>query len=138
MLDETLTKSRLDRESLEAMLAAMKEYFPAFVKYFRKKSSLLGNKGSLPFYDLFAPLGHTDKKYTYDEARKFVVDNFRTFSDRLADFADNAFENKWIDAEPRTGKIGGAFCYNIHAIGESRILSNFSGISEIWQRWLMN
>lgn len=127
VLDETLIKSRLDRESLEAMLAAMKEYFPVFRKYFRKKSSLLRNKDSLPFYDLFAPLGHTDKKYTYDEARKFVVDNFRTFSDRLADFADNAFENKWIDAEPRTGKIGGAFCCNIHVIGESRILSNFSG-----------
>lgn len=127
VLDETLIKSRLDRESLEAMLAAMKEYFPVFRKYFRKKSSLLGNKGSLPFYDLFAPLGQANKKYTYDEARKFVVDNFRTFSDRLADFADNAFENKWIDAEPRTGKTGGAFCCNIHAIGESRILSNFSG-----------
>jgi len=55
------------------------------------------------------------------------VDNFRTFSDKLADYAAHAFDNRWIDAEPREGKRGGAFCENLHTIGESRILANFDG-----------
>jgi pepF/M3 family oligoendopeptidase len=126
-LEQTLINSRLDRETLEAMLQAMRESLPEFHKFFMKKAEILGHKKGLPFYDLFAPTGEADMRFTYGEAREFIVKNFRTFSDKLADFADFAFEKRWIDAEPREGKRGGAFCSNIHPIGESRILSNFTG-----------
>ncbi|WDV45332.1 M3 family oligoendopeptidase [Clostridiaceae bacterium M8S5] len=125
-LEKTLIDSRMDKETLDAMLEAIKEKLPVFHKYLRTKAKLLGHKSGLPFYDLFAPMGDKEIKYTYPEARKYIVNNFRTFSDKLADFADNAFEKRWIDAEPKEGKRGGAFCYGIHSIGESRILSNFS------------
>lgn len=45
----------------------------------------------------------------------------------LADFAARAFDNNWIDAEQREGKMGGAFCMEIPGSGESRILCNFDG-----------
>lgn len=127
VLEETLINSRLDAESLEAMFTAMRESFPAFRRFYLKKAEILGHKNGLPFYDLFAPSGEVDMNYTYEEAREFIVKNFGTFSEALADFADNAFEKRWIDAEPREGKRGGAFCSNLHAIGESRVLCNFSG-----------
>lgn len=126
-LEMTLKNSRMDRETLEAMLGAMKDSLPRFREYFKKKGELLGHSKGLPFYELFAPMGKAEMSFTYDEARKFIVDNFRNFSDELADFADRAFENHWIDAEPREGKRGGAFCANLHVIGESRVLSNFTG-----------
>ncbi len=109
------------------MLEAMRESLPDFHKYYRKKAEILGHENGLPFYDLFAPIGKLDMKFTYEEARDYIVKNFRTFSDKMADFADNAFENRWIDAEQREGKRGGAFCSNLFPIGQSRILSNFSG-----------
>ncbi|HEY8362944.1 MAG TPA: M3 family metallopeptidase, partial [Tissierellaceae bacterium] len=61
------------------------------------------------------------------EAMDYIIKNFRTFSDKLADFAKHAYENNWLDVEPREGKRGGAFCSNLHPIGESRIMANFSG-----------
>lgn len=126
-LEMTLKESRMDRETLDAMLGAMKESLPAFRRYFKKKGELLGHAEGLPFYELFAPMGKSDMTYTYAEARDFIVKNFRNFSDELADFADSAFERNWIDAETREGKRGGAFCANLHVIGESRIMSNFTG-----------
>ncbi|GBF10846.1 M3 family oligoendopeptidase [Tepidibacillus sp. HK-1] len=126
-LEKTLLDSRMDQEILDAMLTAMRESLPSFHKFFRKKAELLGYKNGLPFYELFAPMGEVDMKYTYDEAREFIVKNFRTFSDKLANFADRAFAEHWIDAEPREGKRGGAFCSNLHVIKQSRILSNFTG-----------
>lgn len=126
-LDESIIKSKIDRETLDAMLAAMKEYLPDFQRYLKRKGQLLGHKNGLPFYDLFAPVGEMDMKFTYEEARTYIVKALRTFSDEFADFADNAFEKRWIDAEPRDGKRGGAFCSSIHPIGESRIMSNFTG-----------
>lgn len=126
-LEETLINSRMDQETLNAMFDAIKEYLPHFHRYYRKKGELLGHKNGLPFYDMFAPIGSMDKTYTYEEARDYIVENFRSFSDKLANFAENAFNNRWIDAEPREGKRGGAFCSNLHPIKESRILANFNG-----------
>lgn len=126
-LEETLFNSRMDKETLDAMLTAMKEFLPVFHKYYRKKAELLGHENGLPFYDIFAPMGQVNRSFTYAEAMDYIIDNFRTFSDRLADYTQNAYDKNWLDIEPREGKRGGAFCSNLHAIGESRILSNFNG-----------
>lgn len=126
-LEMTLLESRMDRETLDAMLGAMKEYLPEFRRYLKKKAAILGHEGGLPFYDLFAPMGGMDKKYTFEDARDFIVGNFGTFSNELGEFAGRAFDENWIDAKMREGKVGGAFCANLHGIKESRIMSNFSG-----------
>lgn len=126
-LEKTLLDSRMDEESLNAMLDAMKESLPVFRRYLRRKAEMLGHKNGLPFYDLYAPISNADMKFTYDEGAKFVVKNFRTFSDNLGDFAQKAIDNNWIDVEPREGKVGGAFCAGLHFIGESRILLNYGG-----------
>ncbi|WP_330603013.1 M3 family oligoendopeptidase [Anaerosolibacter carboniphilus] len=127
VLEKTLMDSRMDQETLDAMLTAMVESLPTFHRYYRRKAELLGHENGLPFYDLFAPMGDVKMEFTYEEAKDFIVKNFRSFSDTLANYAAHAFEKGWIDAEPREGKRGGAFCSNLHVIKESRILSNFTG-----------
>jgi len=124
-LDKTLIDSRMSEESLEAMFSAMKESIPVFRKYLRRKGELLGHKNGLPFYDLYAPVCEANMKFSYEDGTKFVEKNFRTFSDHLGDFASKAINNNWIDVQPREGKVGGAFCENLHFIGESRILLNY-------------
>lgn len=126
-LDKTLKDSRMDQETLDAMLTAMRESLPAFQRYFRKKAELLGHQNGLPFYDLFAPVGHADMRFTYEESRDFIVKHFASFSQKLSDYAAKAFDNRWIDAEIREGKRGGAFCDNLHVVKESRIMANFTG-----------
>lgn len=126
-LEMTLKDSRLDKEVFDAMFNAIKESLPKLQKYFIKKAEILGHKNGLPFYDLFAPISNNTKKYTYDEAKQFVYDNFSKFSQKLGDFAKKAFDNSWIDVYSKKGKVGGAFCYSIQNIKESRILLNFSG-----------
>jgi len=127
VLDMTCKNDYMDRESLDALLETMQEYFPVFRKYFKHKAKLLGHKGSLPFYDLFAPVGELDMVFTQKEAADFVANNFDAFSKELGDFARRAYDDAWIDWFPKEGKRGGAFCDNIHAIKQSRVLTNFSG-----------
>lgn len=126
-LEMTLETSRMDKETLDAMFTAMKEYFPVFRKYLKRKSRLLGHAKGLPFYDLFAPVGDSSLQFSFEEARDFIVKNFGEFSTALSEYAVNAFNQKWIDSEQREGKRGGAFCSNLHPIGESRIMTNFDG-----------
>ena len=126
-LQMTLLDSRMDEESLNAMLSAMKESLPVFRKYLRRKGELLGHKNGLPFYDLYAPIVDCEMKFSYEEAGDFVEKNFRSFSESLGNYARKAINNIWIDVMPKEGKVGGAFCENIHSIGESRFLLNFGG-----------
>ena len=126
-LEKTLIDSRLDGSILDTMISAICESLPVIRSYFKKKAEILGYKNGLPFYELFAPVGKAKITFNYDEAKDFIIKNFATFSSELSEFAKNAFEKHWIDAEPREGKVGGAFCENLHSIGESRIMSNFTG-----------
>lgn len=127
VLDMTLLDSRIDKATLDTMFSAIVDARPYFRKYLRKKAALLGHKGALPFYDLYAPMGHFDLHFTYEDAKKFILDTFYTFSDDLGNYAKKAFDSGWIDMEPRDGKVSGAFCCNIHAMKQSRIFINFTG-----------
>jgi pepF/M3 family oligoendopeptidase len=126
-LSKTLTQSNMTKETLDAMIEAMLEYRPHFAAYLKEKANYLGHKGSLPFYDLFAPVGNLSKTYTYEEAQKIIKEAFYGYSKRLGDFATKAFDNEWIDVYPKKGKRGGAFCSNQPQIKQSRIMSNFTG-----------
>jgi pepF/M3 family oligoendopeptidase len=122
----SIDNSRMDRATLNAMLGAMKDSFPMFRKYFKHKAKLIG-KEKLAWWDISAPMGKTDTIYSFEEARDFIVENFNKFSPELGKFARRAFDSNWIDAEQRDGKRGGAFCMDLPAVKESRILSNFDG-----------
>lgn len=127
VLEKTLADSRMSQKALDSMLLAIKKSLGAFEAYFLKKAELLGHKDGLPFYDLFAPIGKMEKTYTYEQAQDIVIEHFTSFSPKLGQYAKNAFRNRWIDVYPRQKKRGGAFCSNLHCIGESRILTNFTG-----------
>ena len=126
-LAQTLEASRMSRQTLDALLEAIREYLPQFRAYLKHKASLLGHENGLPFYDLFAPIGESSRRFTIEESKEFLLENFRGFSQDLADMTKEAYENNYIDFLPRKGKVGGAFCSNLPFIKQSRILTNFSG-----------
>jgi pepF/M3 family oligoendopeptidase len=125
-VESALDMARIDRDTLDAMLSAMEDSFPMFRRYFQAKAKRFGQE-KLPWWNLFAPVGKSETKFSFLEARDFILDHFSKFTPDLADFAARAFNNKWIDAEQREGKMGGAFCMDIPGTGESRILCNFDG-----------
>ena len=125
-LHASLDISRIDRETLNTLVLVMQESFPMFHQYLKAKAKRLG-EDKLPWWDIFAPVGKSERRFTWAEAVGFIVTQFRGFGDRLAKLAERAFDNHWIDAESRDGKRGGAFCMEVPGVDESRILCNFDG-----------
>ena len=126
-LDKALKASRMKRETLDALLGAMVDYMPAFRKYLRAKAKALGHEGGLPWWDLFAPMGGMDKKFTVEEAKDYLLAIFAGFDCEMHDMVKASFEERRIDFFPREGKVGGAFDMGIAPIGQSRVLTNFDG-----------
>jgi pepF/M3 family oligoendopeptidase len=128
-LQASLDQSRLDQATLDALMGAMRDAFPVFRRYLRAKAARLGRE-ALPWWDLFAPVvpaGAGERHFSFPEAEQFILQQFGQFSSRLAGLAQRAFANRWIDAEPRAGKRGGAFCMWVPGVRESRLLCNFDG-----------
>ena len=127
VLDMTLADSRMDRATLDALWTAVRDYLPHFRRYLRAKGKLLGHENGLPFYDLFAPVGESAKKYTIEECRETLVREMSKFTPKMGTFIDKAFADRWIDLYPRDGKTGGAFCSSVHSFDRSLVMTNFQG-----------
>ncbi len=125
VLQRTLMDSRMSPKTLDALLAVMKKALPVFERYFQLKAKALGYNDGLPWYELYAPIVDIEFSYPFEKGSQFVVEQFYTFSKHLGDYAKKAIEQDWIDVYPRAGKVGGAFCSNLHCIGESRFLLNY-------------
>ncbi len=126
-LERTLEHSDMKKQTLDAMLGAMEEYLPKFWQYLKAKAKALGYEKGLPWYELFAPMGKSTTKFTTQQAKDFLVEQFAGFNPEEADMIARAFDEEWIDFYPREGKSGGAFCAGVECIGQSRILTNYDG-----------
>ncbi|SNZ09119.1 oligoendopeptidase, pepF/M3 family [Terribacillus aidingensis] len=126
VLKEPLAYNRMSQQTLNAMWGAISDEKDTFVKYLQRKADLLGLE-KLSWYDIDAPLSSTTKHVTYDEAADFIVKHFRAYSTQMADFSQQAFEKRWIEAEDRNSKRPGGFCTSFPDKKESRIFMTFSG-----------
>lgn len=122
-LDIALFESNIDRATFDAMMQKAEESFADFRHYLHLKAEIF-NVDRLAWYDIEAPVGRSAHTWSYEEATDFILEQFGTFSSKLSGLARRAFDQGWIDAEPRPGKRDGAFCMWIRQ-DESRILSNF-------------
>jgi len=123
-LDQALFANGINQEILDAMMEAAHESFPDFRRYFKAKAKMLGLE-QLAWYDLFAPVIQDGQTWEYETATGFILEQFTGYSSRMGELAQRAFDENWIDAGPRPGKVDGAFCMRLRG-DESRILSNFN------------
>lgn len=122
-LDLAAFENNVDRPTIDAMMTAAHESFPDFRRYLHAKARALGLP-VLAWFDLFAPLPRGNREWSFPEGERFIIDKFIAYSPRMGRLAERAFSERWIDAEPRSGKRDGAFCVSIRE-SESRVLANF-------------
>lgn len=127
-LYEPLKINRLKQETLDAMWHVVGRETKRLAPYIEAKKRLLGID-KFSWYDEFATVGDVHRKWPYEEAAEFVVENCRSFSDHLADFCRMAIDKRWVEAEDRAGKAGGAFCTTFAANGkrQSRVFMTYAG-----------
>jgi oligoendopeptidase F len=96
-------------ESVAALVEAVVGRYELARRWYRLKAGLLGVE-RLGYWDRMAPVRESDESIPYDEARGIVLDCYSRFSPELGEVAGGFFERGYIDAPPRPGKRGGAFC----------------------------
>jgi pepF/M3 family oligoendopeptidase len=124
-LAPALFENRISHKTLGAMQKVMVDSLPYWRRYFAAKARALG-KEKLDWWDLFAPVvlpGNSPKKWDWEQGRQFIIEHLAGFSQADAELAQRAYAQRWMDAPPRKGKVGGAYCTPVGQ-GRSRILLN--------------
>ena len=104
--------NELDKETVDLVVRLCREYYPMVARYYKVKQQVLGLP-ELTHIDRYAPLFAAEEKVSWESAREIVLNAFGEFSSEVESRAAEFFDKNWIDAEPRKGKTGGAFCsYN--------------------------
>jgi oligoendopeptidase F len=125
---EPLAYNRMSEQTLHTMWEVIDRNKDIFVQYLNRKAKLLGLE-KLSWHDVPAPLGDTEKKVSYEQGAQFVIDHFRSFSPKMADFVQMAITNRWVEAEDRPNKRPGAFCTGFPDSGQTRVFMTYSGTS---------
>jgi len=130
-LDASLYANSVSRKTFDSMQAAVSAALPDLRQWMRTKARLHGHDPSdgLPWWDLVAPLPTAPTNMSWTEGIDIVRDAFEEFSPNLGGLVDRALHEQWIDAEPRPGKTGGAFCAKF-VDDRSLVLLNWSGSAE--------
>ena len=125
-LDASLYANSVSRPTFDAMQSAIHASLPDFRRWLRIKGQLNGDKNGVSWWNLLAPLSFAPSNISWDQGVQLVRGAFGAYSDRLAGLVDRSLDEKWIDAEPREGKVGGAFCMSF-VNDRSLVLLNWSG-----------
>jgi oligoendopeptidase F len=120
--------NRVEREVVEAMVAAVTAAFPRLShRYYKLKARWFG-KDQLNHWDRNAPLPSAPERvFTWNAAKDTVLDAYRGFSPRMSDIARRFFDEGWIDAPVRPGKSPGAFAHPTTPSAHPYVLVNYLG-----------
>jgi len=143
-LEASLFANAVSRPTFDAMQAAIGDSLGDFRRWMRAKARLHADSAAAPsasspataasddrlhWADLVAPLPTSPGEISWAEGIEIVRDAFGEYSPQLAGVVDRALEEQWMDAAPRSGKRGGAFC--LPFIGDrSLVLLNWSGSAD--------
>jgi oligoendopeptidase F len=126
-LHQPLFQASIKRESLDAMYKAIYDNVETAREIFRAKGGFFGRKG-IAWYEREAPLDLKDtKRYEWAQGSDMVAKSFAQVYPKLADYYNDALAKRWVESEPRAGKVPGAFCTGSPINKEQRVYMTFSG-----------
>lgn len=101
--------NEIDAEAVGQMIEVTEANYGIAHDYFRLKTRLL-SLPRLALYDQYAPVGRERASFTFAQAQQVILEAFEAFDPAFRTIAAEFFAKRWIDAEIRKGKRGGAFC----------------------------
>ncbi len=109
---------------VDGLITAVEERYPLAQRWFRHKAKMMGLP-VLALADQYAPLGE-GRHVQFEEGRTLLQSAIERFSPEVWKIIDGAFEGNRIDAEPRPGKRGGAFCAPVSSHEPPFVLMNYT------------
>ncbi|MBT7237769.1 M3 family oligoendopeptidase [Candidatus Woesearchaeota archaeon] len=113
----------IETEVVDTLIKTVEDNFDITKKYYELKAKLLNLK-KLEYHERAIEYGEIDKKYTYEDSIDLVYKTFKNLDEEFAEIIQSFIENGQVDAFPKKGKSGGAFCAHMLKTQPTFILLN--------------
>jgi oligoendopeptidase F len=110
---------------VDAIMTASERHHATVQRYYALKARLL-QVDQLYDYDRYAPVFADLPLCDWPTARRIVQESYQAFSPKAGAIVREFFEKRWIDAELRPGKRGGAFSSSAVPSAHPYILMNYT------------
>jgi oligoendopeptidase F len=118
--------NELSKDIVQNVVDVCVENYDIVADYYHLKRRLLG-LDELTHYDRYAPILDGHAEMSFDEARNVVLSSFGEFSPHIHDITEPFFSKRWIDAEVKQGKFGGAYCSSLSPDWHPYVFMNYTG-----------
>jgi oligoendopeptidase F len=125
-MEPTNIANEIEAPVVDRLMTVSEANYPLARDYFRLKARLL-KLPQLKNTDIYAPVGDASRSYTFTEAKELVLAAYREFNPAYGPIIEAFFNERRIDALPRPGKGGGAFCMGMTPSLPPYVLLNFTG-----------
>jgi len=117
-LERALDANNIPVEVYHSLIENVNNNLETFHRYLNIKKRMLG-VDTLKYSDLYAPtVKGVNMQYTFNEAREIVLDAVKPLGEEYVMVVNRAFDERWIDVYPSTGKSSGAYssgnAYDVH------------------------
>lgn len=107
--EASLFNSRVNSKVYDNLIKTVHDRMDVVYNYFKLEKEVLG-LDDFCLYDTHVNLeSQLDKSYSFEEAKKIVLDVVKVFGNDYTNTVKEAFLNRWIDIYPNKGKRGGAY-----------------------------
>jgi len=126
-LEASLNSNNIPTGVYHKLIENANKNLPTLHRYLELKKRMMG-ADELHYYDIYAPLvNDVDLKYSYEEGYDMVKKALAVLGDEYVNTLQEAFDGRWIDVSPNSGKRSGAYsngsAYDVHPY----ILLNYNG-----------
>ncbi len=118
--------NEIPEETVNSLIGAVTGRYSLSVRFYALKRKLLGLEKMFD-YDRYAPLEGSDRFYSWQEARRIVLDTYQSFHPDMGMIGRKFFEQSWIDAAITPGKRSGAYSHAVVPSAHPYIMINFTG-----------
>jgi oligoendopeptidase F len=123
-MQQTNLANDLPDEVVNLLVTSVQEHYPLAQRWFTLKAKLLGLP-KLHLFDQYAPIG-VPAEMSFGDAWRVFTDATAKFSPEVNTLLSPFLDDGRIDAQPRVGKSGGAFCAPVAWGDEPFMLMNFT------------
>lgn len=124
VLESFLDENNIPTQVFMNLVSVASKNNKSLKKYLKLRKQYLGLKEHYT-YDRFITLAHSNKKYTYQEAKEIFFDSIKEFPEDFQNKAKEVLKDGFVDVYEQEGKRSGAYSSSVSNI-HPYILLNYS------------
>ncbi len=127
VLESSLSTNNIPVSVYENLINQIHKNLPTLYRFLKLKARMLG-VDTLHYYDLYTPLVKS-VNFSFDipEGQKLILDVVKPMGEEYVNTVKKAFDERWIDYIPTTGKRSGAYSSGAAYAYHPYILMNWTG-----------